>query len=1415
MQIHSTRLCYSSLPIALLASIFLYYLYYPTSLYGQDWISSSLLQEDHFLTTSILLQNGNVLIIGGSSSLTPFSSTCEVFNPLTNTSTNTALLPVQRTWVTGILLQDGRVLVIGGFNGQPLPNCHLYDPNSDSWKATSSLNIPRSRTTATLLQDGKVLVTGGYSYDNGITITNSCEIFDPILETWTIVPPMSHVRSSHAAVTLSDGKILVASGYPYYTSCELFDPSTHIWSETGSLVSGFPTGEHSLTKLADGTVLLAGGWGGTKGMTGRCEIYDPISGNWSLTGSLKTPRAAHRTVLLPNNKVLVIGGHNAYQAGVDGSCYSIASCELYDPLSHQWSDAPSLPTPVSYFAACLLPSGEVFIGGGGKRNVNQMPEIYYKSTFIFDYRTPRSINSISHINSTSSVQTALSDGGVLFTGGLSSCGSQVSTNTCSIYHLGSNTILSSNPLLDSLSEHTCTLLPSGDILTVGGQNNLQISRHSELYNQSKNNWTFTGDLSEERCQHTATLLFDGRVFVFGGIRQYSPSLELARDCEIFDQKTNSWHSGTSISIPRFAHTATLLPNGSILIAGGLDSNSHFLSSCEIYNPTCNEFKDCSELHFPHAFHTATLLADGTVLITGGIDNSGATSETEIYDYRTDKWVILPPLSIPRFKHTSTLLPSGDILICGGVSTQGNTINTVEVFSHYNRMWKSSSATSIQRNSHSANLLVDGRVLIGSGEVDLASVCNTSTNDIIYDQGLDFVPSDRPIIDNIKPDLKNLTGSGSIQVTIEGSGFRDNNNRQSSEASTGDYNNSPTNYPIVQIRRIGGDKFDNDFLAYLPFDATHSQWSSTNTQVLFPLGTPGNRKFPAGCYALTVIANGIPSLSSIISITYNDSISNPAISISTIDSTCNSRKYRIRSFCDIGQVDFDTANVSIEIEDSLPSNEVIINVKSIDSSKTGKFSFKINKQLFRSDSILSRLTPVIHTIAHSCETYSIRISLPCTPLISFLIDSLHSNNTNIAISSPLPADSITVHITLINPSIEGVFSVRLNGISVSDTLLPIQRSSFEKLDNHCDTSIYLLTDTCFIRSITFDSSRTSNVQLITDTLMPSRSIRLLAILIEKQKPGFLSGIINNNILFSDSLSPLPLASISTEEITCATHEFSISNPCRIDSLIIDSLLCTNVNIVIVPSLPSLYSRVRIQLIDKQKDGTYSLFTHDHQRINGSIHGVNEFRINDSSVSNTSPCRSIVIENTSDRFPLEITTGYFNRNLEYSIPPSQIPLSIPPGEKRDIQICYTPLQSGIHRDTLTIADDCSEIQIPFVMEGLESLYQSFTSCGTTIQLRSVGSEKAAVLIAQNSSVLSVSIDKPSSDRTGSDNPSGLLINFLGNVVSRSQCVYVGSKIISNKHIENYRLELDIHSIPDGVYILAIQGVATSSYPIRIVH
>jgi hypothetical protein len=178
-------------------------------------------------------------------------------------------------------------------------------------------------------------------------------------------------------------------------------------------------------------------------------------------------------------------------------------------------------------------------------------------------------------------------------------------------------------------------------------------------------------------------------------------------------------AGTMLE-PRSGHTATLLPNGKVLIAGGMRRNQDFYSSAELYDPATGKFQFTGEMHQRRVGHVAVLLRSGKVLIAGGWVGGGGTDTAELYDPATGKFASISSMTARRGRPTATLLSDGDVLIAGGEERDNQSLASAEIFHAETLTFQPTGSMRHPRVSHTATLLNDGRVLIAGGYADAVS-----------------------------------------------------------------------------------------------------------------------------------------------------------------------------------------------------------------------------------------------------------------------------------------------------------------------------------------------------------------------------------------------------------------------------------------------------------------------------------------------------------------------------------------------------------------------------------------------------------------------------------------------------------------------------------------------------------------------
>lgn len=325
-----------------------------------------------------------------------------------------------------------------------------------------------------------------------------------------------------------------------------------------------------------------------------------VSGVWVPSGGAASggggdfPRAA---VLLPNGKVLFPAW--GYLPPPDSW--------LYEAIGDEWLKTSALTTPRSYYSATLLPTGKVLVvGGRSSQGIEASAELYDPTSGTWSVTGRMSSGRMYH------TATLLLDGKVLVVGG--------GVPSAELYDPMSGTWTVTGSLTVNTSRHTATLLPNGKVLVAGGDAGyplLEVER-AELYDPVSKTWTLTGSLGK-RMMHTATLLPDGKVLVAGGAFRPSTSQTVSLSAaETYDPASGTWSQTAALITDRRGHTATLMPNGKVLVAGGVGSPlKDQLQSTELYDPATGTWSATASLRSKRSWHAATLLPNGKVLVRDG------------------------------------------------------------------------------------------------------------------------------------------------------------------------------------------------------------------------------------------------------------------------------------------------------------------------------------------------------------------------------------------------------------------------------------------------------------------------------------------------------------------------------------------------------------------------------------------------------------------------------------------------------------------------------------------------------------------------------------------------------------------------------------------------------------------------------
>lgn len=332
----------------------------------------------------------------------------------------------------------------------------------------------------------------------------------------------------------------------------------------GTLVH--PRYYHSATRLADGRVMLAGGIAdSTFTVTAACEIYNPATNTWTATGNLNTGRYQHQSVLLPEGRVLAMGGQ------VFGA-NTVNSVEIYNPPTGTWSAGMNMITARTAFDAVLLPNGKVLVAGGA---------------------VPFGLD----------------------------------TANCELYDPATGTWSATGSLLQPRNSLHATLLADGRVLVAGGNSQTAgLIAQSELYDPATGTWSGSGSLTVPRSLNAQVRLADGRVLVAGGVKKFTRNTpKITASCEVFDPATRVWSSTGSLNTPRIIFSANLLNSGRVFAAGGTDGTSLAYDSIEEFAAFSGQWRTlATTLDSPRRYHSTVTLLDGSLIVAGGFDSNSPT-----------------------------------------------------------------------------------------------------------------------------------------------------------------------------------------------------------------------------------------------------------------------------------------------------------------------------------------------------------------------------------------------------------------------------------------------------------------------------------------------------------------------------------------------------------------------------------------------------------------------------------------------------------------------------------------------------------------------------------------------------------------------------------------------------------------------
>lgn len=740
--------------------------------------------------SATLLKDGKVWVAAGwnqtAVATNGWLTTTEKFDPATGQFVSAANLFQARGYHTATLMGYGKVLVAGGFNGNEAQGNHgyldtleIYDPVADKVLPGPQMSARRSFHSATLSADGSVMIFGGlgnitttYLPAQTITIANGVTLTDtfsgrtsygnsttPSIYALSFASPGQNLSEGvvgtivDGTIALSTPSIVFPSGVAYFTPGVSTDPASGLQFD----LKGTPV-----------TCLDYG-----KAPAGNCGLIDPTVAmpiknlNQGIIFFTPKPKLSITDPAPTGNSVDYTG------SPTDGGQSALKTTSEY-------TGTVTLAMPVELLGGTIS-SGTIVVKSGGYQQTSSFTVVFTGGRSVVPIGTP----IVSDGNGGAQMTFAIDVKGITGTitadtsytcppntSAIPLAGTQVTvTLSADLYYVASQVDVSGDnlnvdvgtvtirqmffgdmefyaPSLDQVTltapgggivgtgrarfGHTATLLPDNNLWLFGGYDcqhqgvgtcgpfvsiasapAANSVRSDDIYIWRYANSATAGSLQFPRALHTATLLPDGTIVVVGGTN----GLNILGTAEVYDPNSQkSVLAKNTMRDVRDLHTATLLPNGRVLIAGGFTTNavsSTSTNGAEIYYPDTRVFVPTGSMGTARRNHTATSLPDGTVLVVGGQSTTTITNTAEIYHSTTGFWTPAANMPAALQQHTATLLRDGRVMVCGGTNAGGPQKNCY-AYNYTNDSWAALANLPVTLYAHTATLLFDGRVLVAGG-----------------------------------------------------------------------------------------------------------------------------------------------------------------------------------------------------------------------------------------------------------------------------------------------------------------------------------------------------------------------------------------------------------------------------------------------------------------------------------------------------------------------------------------------------------------------------------------------------------------------------------------------------------------------------------------------------------------------------
>ncbi|MCP4503985.1 MAG: hypothetical protein GY822_29015 [Deltaproteobacteria bacterium] len=642
-------------------------------------------------------------------------------------------LRVPRADFASVILDDGSVLLIGGTgeNGEALASIERFNPQTGIGEVVATMELPRAFPGAVLLDDGRVLIAGGISgMQNGLALTTveiltadftlSCalpqagcgldnvEQGDGLMSVARLSPVMSVLPPNpNAKVLVAFGSIVTEEGdWELSSGGDLIEVAGTL--STSSVVDADalnPLRHFSRADRASGSFFLFGGEDASGLATDEILFFDVTQERFTvLSQHLDTPRTQGACTTLEDGSIVLMGGLDALGAPID-------QVEAYTDV-----DTAILLTVMQDFAVPhrIQPSLTALAG----------------DVLLYASGLPSNLNGLDADQSIRPRQDA--DLLVPFVDRYLRLSPDDQLASGRIGHFAARIIFEEDEDYDA----------SDRVYFFGGHNIVpRRTAHPEVEGFSLDDNRFeSGLMGEGSAMVAAPISPSGGILTVGGVDPHSGAL--SRRARLFDAETDSYSDTGDLSEPRRDFTVTLLDDGgNFLVVGGKDSTGATLFSASIYNPFLGTDRPLPvQLFRARSHHTATFLDDARVLICGGQEPAGAPVDSceiftapedpfDVNTYDTASFVLVAGrMGQGRVGHSATLLESGEVLLVGGGDIEREQ-ERADLFSPVDDRVRASGMPLKARRFHTATYIGGGRVLLAGGETYFAGFGPTASVEV--------------------------------------------------------------------------------------------------------------------------------------------------------------------------------------------------------------------------------------------------------------------------------------------------------------------------------------------------------------------------------------------------------------------------------------------------------------------------------------------------------------------------------------------------------------------------------------------------------------------------------------------------------------------------------------------------------------